>query len=58
MGVPGAYVLPSAEDRDHGDVVTGTVSVDSFNAHALFDFGASFRLFRRILCPMPVFRCE
>ena len=42
MGVPGAYVLPSADGREQGDVVTGTVSVDSFDAHALFDSGASF----------------
>jgi hypothetical protein len=35
-------VLPSADGRDQGDVVTGTVSVDSFDAHALFDSGASF----------------
>jgi hypothetical protein len=41
-GVPGAYVLPSADGRDHGDVETCTVSVDSFDAHALFDSGASF----------------
>jgi hypothetical protein len=42
MGVPGAYVQPSADGRDHGDVITGTISVDSFDAHALFDSGASF----------------
>jgi hypothetical protein len=41
-GVPGAYVLPSADGRDHGYVVTCTVLVDSFGAHALFDYGASF----------------
>jgi hypothetical protein len=35
-------VLPSTDGRDHGDVVIGTVSVDLFDAHALFDFGASF----------------
>jgi hypothetical protein len=41
-GVPRAYVLPSTDDRDHGDVVTGTVLVDSFDAHAIFDSSASF----------------
>jgi hypothetical protein len=35
-GVSGAYVLPSADGREQGDMVTGTVSVDSFVAHALF----------------------
>jgi hypothetical protein len=34
-GVFGAYVLPSVDGRDQGDVVTGTVSVDSFDAQAL-----------------------
>jgi hypothetical protein len=42
VGAPRAYVLPSADGRDHGDVVAGTVSVDSFDAHALFDSGTSF----------------
>jgi predicted aspartyl protease len=42
MSVSGAYVLPSADGREQGDVVTCTVSVDSFDAHALFDSGASF----------------
>jgi hypothetical protein len=41
-GISGAYVLPSADDREQGDVVTGTISVDSFVAHALFDSGASY----------------
>jgi hypothetical protein len=41
-GVSGAYVLPSADGREQGDMVTSTVSVDSFDAHALFDSGASF----------------
>jgi hypothetical protein len=35
-------VLPSADGREQGDMVTGTVSVDSFVAHALFDSGASY----------------
>jgi hypothetical protein len=35
-------VLSSADGRDHGDVVTGTVSVDLFDAHALFYSSASF----------------
>ena len=34
--------MPSTDGRDRGDVITGTISVDSFDAHALFDFGASF----------------
>jgi hypothetical protein len=32
----------ATDGRDHGDVVTGTISVDSFDAHTLFNFGASF----------------
>jgi len=39
---PGAYSMPSTNDRDRGDVVTGTILVDSVDAHALFDSGASF----------------
>jgi hypothetical protein len=35
-------VLPSTDGRDQGDVVTGTISVYSFDAHALFDSAASF----------------
>ena len=34
--------MPSTDGRDHGDVVTGTISVDSFDAYVLFDSGASF----------------
>jgi hypothetical protein len=51
-GVSGAYVLPSTDDRYQGDVVTGTVSVDSFDAHALFDSGASFSFVSKnfVLC--------
>jgi hypothetical protein len=41
VGVSGAYALPSTDGRDRGDVVTGTISVDSFDAHTLFDSGAS-----------------
>ena len=41
VGVPGAYALPSI-DGNNGDIVTGTISVDSFVAYALFDSGASF----------------
>jgi hypothetical protein len=41
-GIPGAYALPSANVASRGDVVTGTVSVDSFDAFILFDYGASF----------------
>jgi hypothetical protein len=41
-GIPGAYALPSAIAAHHGDVVTGTVSIDSFDAFILFDSGASF----------------
>jgi hypothetical protein len=40
--ISGAYVLPAADGREQGDVVTGTISVDSFAAHALFDSGASY----------------
>jgi hypothetical protein len=42
IGVSGAYALPSTDGRDHGDVVIGTILVDSFDAHTLFDSGASF----------------
>jgi hypothetical protein len=41
-GISRAYVLPSVDGREQGDVVTGTISVDSFVAHALFDSGASY----------------
>jgi hypothetical protein len=41
-GISGAYVLPAADGREQGDVVTGTISVDSFAAHALFDSGTSY----------------
>jgi predicted aspartyl protease len=35
-------VLPSTNDREQEDVVTCTILVDSFVAHALFDSGASY----------------
>jgi hypothetical protein len=35
-------VLLAANGREQGDVVTGTISVDSFVAHALFDSSASY----------------
>jgi hypothetical protein len=35
-------VLPSADGREQGDVVTGTILVDLFVAHALFDSSASY----------------
>jgi hypothetical protein len=35
-------VLPSADGREQGDVVIGTVSDDLFVAHALFDSSASY----------------
>jgi hypothetical protein len=34
--------MPSIDGRDRSDVVTGTISVDSFDAYVLFDSGASF----------------
>ena len=34
--------MPSTDARDRGDVVTGTISIDSFDAYVLFDSGASF----------------
>jgi hypothetical protein len=42
IGVFGAYALPSMDARDRGDVVTDTILVDSFDAHTLFESGASF----------------
>jgi hypothetical protein len=42
VGVSGAYALPSSDGRERGDVVTGTILVDSFDAYTLFDSGASF----------------
>jgi hypothetical protein len=42
VGVSGAYALPSSDGRERRDVVTGTISVDSFDAYTLFDSGASF----------------
>jgi predicted aspartyl protease len=41
-GISRAYVLPAADGREQGDVVTSTISVDLFVAHALFDSGASY----------------
>jgi hypothetical protein len=41
-GIPGAYALPSASAAHRRDVVTGIVSIDSFDAFILFDSGASF----------------
>jgi hypothetical protein len=34
--------LPSANAASHGDIVIGTISIDSFDAFILFDSGASF----------------
>ena len=34
--------MPSTDGRDRGDVVTGIISIDSFDAYVLFDSGASF----------------
>jgi hypothetical protein len=42
VGISGAYVLPAADGREQGDMVTGMISVDSFVAHALFDSSASY----------------
>jgi hypothetical protein len=42
VGITGAYVLPSTDGREQGNVVTVTISIDSFVAHALFDSGASY----------------
>jgi hypothetical protein len=41
-GIPGAYALPSTSAAHRGYVVTGTVSIDSFNAFILFDSSATF----------------
>jgi hypothetical protein len=35
-GIPRAYALPSASAAHRGDVVTGTVSIDLFDAFILF----------------------
>jgi hypothetical protein len=40
--IPRAYVLSSASAAHRRDVVTVTVSIDSFDAFILFDSGASF----------------
>jgi hypothetical protein len=40
--IPGAYALPSASAASYGDVVTGIISIDSFDAFILFDSGTSF----------------
>jgi hypothetical protein len=42
VGVSRAYDLPSSDGREHGDVVIGTISADSFDACTLFDSSASF----------------
>jgi hypothetical protein len=36
-GIPGAYALLSASAAHREDVVTGTVSIDSFDAFRLFE---------------------
>jgi hypothetical protein len=41
-GIHGAYALPSASAAHRGDVVTGTISIDSFDAFILFNSSASF----------------
>jgi hypothetical protein len=41
-GIPGAYALPSASAAYRGYVVTGTVSINSFDAFILFDSSTSF----------------
>jgi hypothetical protein len=41
-GIPRAYALLSGSAPSRGDVVTGTVSIDSFDAFILFDSGTSF----------------
>jgi hypothetical protein len=51
-------VLPAADGREQGDVVTGTISVDSFAAHALLTLALAIRLFQRILCRELVFQCR
>jgi hypothetical protein len=42
VGVSRAYALPSSDGRERRGVVTGTISVDSFDAYTLFDSGTSF----------------
>ena len=42
LSVLEAYAMPPTDGRNHGNVVTGTILVDSFESHAFFDFGASF----------------
>jgi hypothetical protein len=42
--IPRAYALPSASAASYGDVVTGIISIDSFDAFILFDSGTSFSL--------------
>jgi hypothetical protein len=42
IGIPRAYALPLASAPPHRDVVTGTISIDSFDAFILFDSSASF----------------
>jgi hypothetical protein len=56
-GISGAYVLSAADGREKGDVVIGTISVDSFVAHALFDSGSSYSFVSEDLCRGLVFRC-
>jgi hypothetical protein len=57
-GISRAYVLPSADGREQGDVVTGMVLVDLFVAHAPFDSGASYSFCFGVLCCVLVFRCR
>jgi hypothetical protein len=47
-GIPGAYALPSISAAHSRDAVTGTVSIDSFDAFILFDSGASFSFVSKV----------
>jgi hypothetical protein len=55
VGVSGAYALPSTDGREHGDVVTGTILVDSFDAHTLLTLALVSHLSRMPLLLVLVF---
>ena len=48
-GVLRMYSMPSTDDRERGDVVTGIISVDSFDASVLSTLALASHLSQRVL---------
>jgi hypothetical protein len=55
VGVSGAYALPSSDGRERGDVVTCTISIDSFDAYTLLTLTLVSRLSQMPLLLVLVF---